>query len=113
MSAKTKEITVTESSGNIFADLGCKNPEELKLKSKIAMSINSIVKYRRITQAKAAKVLRITQPQVSNLKKGKLGHFSVERLFEFLNALDRDVEIIIKKKDPRTQREARTEVVAA
>lgn len=50
---------------------------------------------------------------MSDLKKGKLTHFSVERLFDLLNALDRDVDIVIKKKSTRTQREARTDVIAA
>ncbi len=113
MSSKREKITVTKSSGNVFADLGCKNPEELKVKAKIAASINSIVKHRNITQAQAAKVLGISQPQVSDLKRGNLKHFSVERLFDLLNALDRDIEIRIKKKSPRTQREAHVQVVAA
>ena len=110
---KIDKIEVIKSSGNVFADLGSNNPEELKLKAKIAASVNSIIKHRHITQAQAASVLGVSQPQVSDLKKGKLKHFSVERLFDLLNALDRDVEIIIKKKNPRTQREARTEVIAA
>jgi len=113
MTKKTEKITVTKGSGNVFADIGCKNPEERKLKSKIAIAINSIVKHRHITQEEAAKVLGITQPQVSDLKKGKLKHFSVERLFGLLTSLDRDIDIVIKKKDARTQREARIEVVAA
>jgi len=113
MTKNIDEIEVYESSGNVFADLECKNPEELKLKAKIAASINSIIKHRHIAQVETAKVLGITQPQVSDLKKGKLKHFSVERLFDFLNALGRDVEIVIKKKSSRTQREARTEVIAA
>lgn len=48
-------------------------------------------------------MLGISQPQVSNLKRGNLKHFSVERLFDLLNALDRDIEIRIKKKNPRTR----------
>ncbi|NOX67422.1 MAG: XRE family transcriptional regulator [Chlorobi bacterium] len=113
MAKNIDEIEVYESSGNVFADLECKNPEELKLKAKIAASINSIIKHRHIAQVETAEVLGITQPQVSDLKKGKLKHFSVERLFDLLNALGRDVEIVIKKKSSRTQREARTEVIAA
>ena len=113
MSKKAEKIDVTDSSGNVFADLGCKQPEELKLKAKIVSSINSIVKHRGITQAQAAKVLGITQPQVSDLKRGNLKHFSVERLFDLLNSLGRDVEIVIKKKNPRTKREPHIQVVAA
>jgi len=55
MTQKTEKITVTKGTGNVFDYLGCKNPEELKLKAKIAMTINSIVKHRHITQAQAAK----------------------------------------------------------
>lgn len=51
MTAKPEKITVTESSGNVFADLGCKNPEELKVKAQIAVAVNSIVKHRNIIQA--------------------------------------------------------------
>ncbi|MDH5228869.1 MAG: helix-turn-helix domain-containing protein [Gammaproteobacteria bacterium] len=113
MSKKAEKIEVTEGSGNVFADLGCANPEELKLKAKIASSINSILKHRGITQAQAARVLGINQPDVSNLKRGNLKHFTVERLFEHLNSLGRDVEIRIKKKNPRTKREPHIQVVAA
>ena len=110
---KKEKIKVTKGSGNIFADIGSKNPEELKIKAKIALTINSIVKHRHITQKETAKILGITQPQVSDLNNGKLKHFSIERLFDFLNALGRDVEIVIKKKSARSRRNAVTQVVAA
>ncbi len=111
--AKNEKITVTKGSGNIFADIGSKNPDELKVKAQIAATINSIVKNRHITQKEAAGILGVTQPQVSDLNNGKLKHFSIERLFEFLNALGRDVEIVIKKKSTRLQRDAVTQVVPA
>ena len=113
MSKETKEKEVTESSGNVFADLGLDNPDELKFKAKIAISVNSIIKHRGLKQADAAKLLGITQPQVSALKRGQLYHFSVERLFHLLNALDRDVNIVIKKKSSRSKRSAQVEVIAA
>ena len=46
----------------------------------------------------AARILGVDQPKVSALKRGRLEGFSTERLFKFLNALGRDVEIVIKKK---------------
>lgn len=106
----TQHIQVTESSGNVFADLGLDNPEELSLKSTLVMCINSIVKHSHLTQVQAAKVLGISQPQVSDLARGRLDHFSVERLLKLLNALNRDVDIVIKKKPGRTQRHAYTRV---
>ena len=51
-----------------------------------------------MTQVKAAELLNIDQPKVSALKRGRLDGFSTDRLFRFLNALGRDVEIVIKQK---------------
>ncbi|MFQ5329064.1 MAG: helix-turn-helix domain-containing protein [Thermodesulfobacteriota bacterium] len=113
MAKEPKETKVTKSSGNVFADLGLDKPEELEFKATIAASINSIIKHRGLKQTDAAKTLNITQPQVSALKRGQLYHFSVERLFHLLNALGRDVNIVIKKKSSRTKRAAHVQVIAA
>ncbi|MCI0506160.1 MAG: helix-turn-helix domain-containing protein [Gammaproteobacteria bacterium] len=106
-----KAKTITKGSGNIFADLGLDSPEELKLKSTLTMTFNSIIRHRGLAQKDAAKLLVISQPEVLALSRGKLYHFSVEKLFKLLNALDRDVSIVIKKK-PRS-RDTRVKVVAA
>ena len=63
-------------------------------------------------QAEAARLLGVNQPKVSALKHDKLDGFSVERLMAFLNALGRDVEIVVQNK-PRSRAKARTSVVAA
>lgn len=57
---------------------------------------------RRLTQAAIAELLGINQPKVSALLNYKLAGFSVEWLMTFLTALDRDVEIVIRKK-PRSR----------
>ena len=59
----------------------------------------------------AAKLLAATQPKVSALTRYKLDGFSVERLMTFLTALDRDVQIVIKKK-PRSRATGRISVEA-
>src|SRR3954453_1653755 len=92
---KTDE-TVEASSGNVFADLGLKNPEELLAKAELVQRISDIISERKLTQARAAKLLGIDQPKVSALLKGKLEGFSIDRLFRFLNALGRDVEISVR-----------------
>jgi len=88
-------ITYTESSGNVFADLGIPNPEEALAKAKIAVKIHDIIKKKKLTQAKAAKVLKISQPKISLLLRGYLTDFSLERLLRFLNDLGQDVYISI------------------
>ena len=87
---------MTESSGNVFADLGLPNPEQELLKARLTLQIHSIIKERGLTQAKAAKVLGIRQPQVSLLVRNRAGSFSVGRLMELLTALGQDVEIAVR-----------------
>jgi predicted XRE-type DNA-binding protein len=106
------EIEITESSGNVFADLEVPEPEEALAKAELAMRICEIIAERGLTQRQAAKLLGIDQPKVSALVRGRLEGFSLGRLFRFLNALDRDVEIVVKPKGGRNKRAA-TRVIAA
>jgi len=82
-----KKPKYEESSGNIFADLGLPNPEELLAKAEAAIEIAHIIKKKKLTQTRAAEILGIDQPKVSAILRGKLRSFSLERLFRFLNAL--------------------------
>ena len=86
------------SSGNVFADLGFENPEEELAKAKLAIQIRNIIERRRLTQKQAGKVLGITQSEVSNLVRGQVGRFTIDRLIKYLNSLDMDVEIITRMK---------------
>lgn len=95
----------TVSSGNVFEDLGLPESDELMAKAAMAHSIASIARHRHLTQAETARILGTTQPKVSDLFKGKLSGFSMERLIRFLNALDRDVEIVVCPK-PRSRKQA-------
>lgn len=94
----SETIAVQASSGNVFADLNLENAEELLVKAELARRISSIIASQGMTQVEAAEVLGIDQPKVSALIHGKLGGFSTARLFRFLNALGRDVEIVVKPK---------------
>ncbi len=56
MAKKRKaEITVTASSGNVFADLGFAEPEEELTKAQLASHIRQLIRRRRLTQATAAR----------------------------------------------------------
>lgn len=94
----SKEIDIQVSSGNIFADLGMPNADEMLMKAKLVRQINQIITQRKLNQLQAAEVLGIDQPKVSALMRGKLTGFSTERLFRFLNALGCDVQIVVKPK---------------
>ncbi|MBD2249959.1 helix-turn-helix domain-containing protein [Nostoc parmelioides] len=94
----TNEIQVQASHGNVFADLGLENSDELLVKAELARKISNIITMQQITQTEAAELLGIDQPKVSALMKGKLSGFSTERLFRFLNVLGQDVEIVVTTK---------------
>ena len=96
MKKKRSKITVEESSGNIFADLGFPHPEREELKARLTLQIYRLIKGRGLTQAQAGEVLGIKQPHVSGLMRGQSGTYSVERLMEFLTALGQDVEITVR-----------------
>ncbi len=88
-------------SHNVFADLGVQAPEEALAKAELTVKISEIIEAKGLTQAAAAKLLGIDQPKVSALLRGKLTGFSTERLIKFLNALGRDVEIVVKVRPRR------------
>lgn len=103
---------ITRGSGNVFVDLGYPDAEERQTKLRLAYALNTIIDERRLRQGAAAEKLGVTQPKVSALRNYRLEGFSVERLMALLNALDRDIEIVIRKK-PRSRAAARVTVVAA
>jgi len=94
--ARTGAEHITESSGNVFADLGLPNPEQELVKAQLTLQIHSILKESGLKQAEMAKVLGVRQPQVSLLMRNRAGNFSVGRLVEFLTALRRDVQITVR-----------------
>jgi predicted XRE-type DNA-binding protein len=100
---------VTEGSGNVFADLALPDPGDRQTKTQLAMAVNATLKARRYKQSEAAAILGIPQSKVSSLVNYRLDHFSVEKLMSFLNALDLDVEIVIR---PRREGVAQTSVFA-
>src|SRR5713226_3496957 len=93
---RNRMARVTESSGNVFADLGLPNPEQELPKARLTLQIYKIIKQRGLTQAQAGDILGIKQPHVSALMRNRAGNFSVGRLIEFLTALGQDVQITVK-----------------
>jgi len=93
---KTPVVRVTESSGNVFADLGLPHSEQELMKARLTLEIYRIIKNRGLTQTEAGKILGISQPHVSALARNRAGTFSVGRLIELLTALGQDVEITVR-----------------
>jgi predicted XRE-type DNA-binding protein len=99
------EDTIYKVSDNVFADLGRPNAVELLAKAELVRAIRHLIAARGLAQAAAASLLGIAQPDVSNLHRGRLAGFSMERLYRFLNALGQDVQIVVQPK-PRSRARA-------
>ncbi len=108
---RIEQSRVEKSTGNVFADLGRPDADTHLLKAELVNRIDEIIRQRRMTQAEAARLLGLSQPDVSRLLRGYFRDFSVERLLRLLRALGRDVEIVIRK--PKGRRRGRLSIEAA
>ncbi len=92
------KIPIEKSSGNVFADIGFTPAEaaELTAKSSLIIAIKDTITQRKLTQQEAALLCGTDQPTLSKVFRGRLESVTIDRLASWLNALGRDVEIIIK-----------------
>jgi len=98
-------MKVTPAGGNVFADLGLEDADELKAKAELVIQITQIIDERGFKQVEAAKTMGIDQPKIAQLVHGKLDGFSMTRLYRFLNALGMDIEIVVRPT-PRSRKKA-------
>ncbi|AIK96582.1 helix-turn-helix domain-containing protein [Candidatus Odyssella acanthamoebae] len=105
-------MDIIKADENIFADLKINEPEEAIAKAALAHKIHKSIILRKLTQIEAAAILNIKQPDVSDLIRGRLHKFSMDRLMHLLNLLDWDIEIVVKKKRAKRKRGI-THVIAA
>ncbi len=103
---------IEKSSGNIFADIGFANDQEMLVKANLALKISEIITQRRLTQMEAALILGMPQPKLSKLLRGQFHGVSETKMLECLNKLGRDIQIVIRKAN-RDKRIGRTSVVFA
>ncbi|ACK68450.1 transcriptional regulator (plasmid) [Rippkaea orientalis PCC 8801] len=100
----------TISSGNFFADLGFSNASEKLAKVKLASLIYDLIDERQLADSEVARILTIDLSQVTNLKKGRLSDFSLEKLLSFLVALGQNIEIMVSPK-PETMSSGTIQVI--
>ena len=108
----SERIAVYAGSGNVYADLGYADADEMLVKAQLVSKIAEIIRRRGLTQVEAAKVLGLTQPKVSAMLRGQFRGFSERRLIDCLTSLGRDVQIVIKEA-PRRRAEGKLTVVVA
>lgn len=82
-------------SGNVFADLGLPDSDELIAKADLMHAISQEIKRRGLTQTAAAGLLGLGQSDISRISRGRMDYFSQERLIDILRKLGNNVEIVL------------------
>src|SRR4029077_20747795 len=97
------KVKVTRLSGNVFRDLGfsSEEAEHLVVRSDLMIKIQKLIASRRFTQAEVAKILRVTQPRVSDLLRGRIDLFSTDALIDMLARLGVGVRLVVKSARSR------------
>ena len=94
-------IAIEKSSGNVYADLGLADAQEMLIKAKLASKIGEIIQRQNLTQQQAAQLLAMPQPKVSLLLRGQFRGISEAKMLECLARLGRDIDIVVKPARPR------------
>ena len=99
MTSRSEGLKVRRGSGNVFRDLGFSERESqnLLLRAELALCIEDFVKRSGLTQLAAAKRLRLTQPRLNALLKGKIELFSLDALVNIATYAGLRVELKIRK----------------
>ena len=90
-----RKIEFEEGSGNVFADLGLDDADELYARAQIGFGVFKILESKSLKQREIAELLGIPQPEVSHLMNGRFSRFTTDKLLDFLKRLDRKVTIKI------------------
>ncbi|PSB54795.1 helix-turn-helix domain-containing protein [Chamaesiphon polymorphus] len=90
------EIEFEVGSGNVFADLGFENAEEMSFKSELVRQINRAISSQNLNSQQVRDLLHIDEEMLVNLSRGRLTELTIEHLFRYLNILGRDLEVVLK-----------------
>lgn len=99
------EISIFESSGNIFEDLGFEKTEaaNLKHRARLMISLRSFIEENDLTQNKAAELFDVSQPRISDLVNKKIEKFSIDTLVNMHDTAGIPVYISIGKSPLKDQ----------
>ena len=92
---KQKKPEIEQGSGNVFADLGLKDANELLARAKLGFHVYKLLKDKKLKQHEIVSLLGVKQPEVSHLMNGHFSRFAIDKLFDFLKRLNQKVTIQI------------------
>lgn len=100
---QTEGVKVQYGSDNVFADLGFPPDQarHLQLRSQIMIAVRKYIQAEKLTQAEAARRLRVTQPRISDLMRGKINRFSLDTLVGMLSDAGLEVDLRVRTSSGR------------
>lgn len=91
-------LNYTVSNGNVYDDIGLNDSVEMKIKAQAVMILSKAIAASGMTQAEAAAALGIDQPKISKILRGQFRSLSLDKIFSYLTALDKDINITVSEK---------------
>lgn len=107
-----QRIAIEEGSGNVYTDIGGRDPEAMFMKAQLVAKIDDLIKQKGLSQTEAGKLLDLPQPKISALLRGNFRGVSERRLMECLIRLGSDVQVVVKPA-PRSRSHGKLSVVLA
>ena len=91
-------MKITKGNENVFIDCGFSQTEaeNLRIRSKMMMALIAHIQHKKLTQARAARIMSVSQPRISDLVRGKIGLFTIDSLVNMLNAAGMHVDLEIR-----------------
>jgi len=93
-------MEITQGNDNVFEDLGFGMEEaaNLRVRADLMIDLKKYIEAKGWTQNQAAAFFGETQPRISNLMKGEVGRFSVDKLINMLTRAGMQVEVYVKQQ---------------
>ncbi|MDB5969145.1 MAG: hypothetical protein JWQ90_1595 [Hydrocarboniphaga sp.] len=92
-----QQVGVEQGSGNVYRDLGFRNPDAMKLKATLVSGIRAVIEQRQLSGVEAARIIGIPELRLSRLLIGQFERISREKLIESLDRLDQNVSSDLRK----------------
>ena len=111
MAMDTADTAMERGSTNVFADLGLDDADTHVVKGGLVSCIDDIVSKRGIAETEVARLLGLSQLDMSRLLRGDFRERSLQRLLHVLTSIGCDIDIVIRQ--PRSASGGKLRVVAA
>ena len=98
-------MRATKGNENVFVDCGFPptEAENLRIRAKMMMALTGYIQERKITQSRAARIMGVSQPRISDLVRGKIGLFTIDTLVNMVTAAGLKADVDITARSPRAR----------